>query len=65
MFLFGPAVKQGIVGRHPSLTDLDGGDLKYNVDFRSIYATVMQNWLDAPSKPVLGGQFPTLPLLRA
>lgn len=65
MFLFGPAVRQGIIGRHPSLTDLDGGDLKFNVDFRSVYATVMQNWLDAPSKPVLGSQFPTLPLLRA
>ena len=65
MFFFGPKLKQGIVGRHPSLTDLDQGDLKWGIDFRSAYATVMQNWLEAPSKPVLGGQFATLPILKA
>lgn len=65
MFLFGPAVKQGIVGRHPSLTDLDQGDLKYNVDFRSVYATVLQNWLETASKPILGQQFPTLGVIKA
>jgi uncharacterized protein (DUF1501 family) len=65
MFLFGPAVAdKGIVGRHPALNDLDSGDLKFNVDFRNIYATVLENWLDAPSKPILGAQFKTLPLLR-
>jgi uncharacterized protein (DUF1501 family) len=63
MFLFGPKIKPGVIGRHPSLTDLDAGDLKYHTDFRSVYATVLQNWLDAPSKPVLGGQFATLPIL--
>ena len=65
MFLFGPRVKGGIHGDNPSLTDLDNGDIKYRVDFRSVYATVLQQWLDTPSKPVLGQQFKTLPLLRA
>ena len=65
MFLFGGSVKSGVIGRHPSLTDLDHGDLKYTTDFRSVYATILQSWLDAPSKPVLGAQFPTLPILRA
>jgi uncharacterized protein (DUF1501 family) len=65
MFLFGPKLKQGIVGKHPSLTDLDSGDLKFHTDFRSVYASVMQTWLETPSKPVLGGQFATLPLLKA
>jgi uncharacterized protein (DUF1501 family) len=65
MFIFGPKLQQGLVGRHPSLTDLDSGDLKYHIDFRSVYATLLQNWLDAPSKPVLGGQFQTLPILMA
>jgi uncharacterized protein (DUF1501 family) len=65
MFIFGPKLQQGLVGRHPSLTDLDSGDLKYHIDFRSVYATLLQNWLDAPSKPVLGGQFQTLPILKA
>jgi uncharacterized protein (DUF1501 family) len=63
MFLFGPACKQAIVGKHPSLTDLDQGDLKFGIDFRSVYATVLQNWLDTPSKPILAGQFPTLPMI--
>ena len=57
--------RPGIVGKHPSLTDLDQGDLKFNMDFRSVYATVLQNWLDTPSKPILGQQFPTLPVLKA
>ena len=65
MFLMGPRITPGLLGKHPSLTDLDGGDLKYNTDFRSVYATVLQNWLDTPSKPILGAQFPTLPVMRA
>jgi uncharacterized protein (DUF1501 family) len=65
MFLFGPACKQAVVGKHPSLSDLDQGDLKYGIDFRSVYASVLQNWMDTPSKPILGGQFPTLPVIKA
>lgn len=64
MFIFGPKLKSGLVGRHPSLTDLDIGDLKYSIDFRSVYATLLQDWLEAPSKPVLGAQFKTVPLLH-
>jgi len=65
MFLFGKNLKPGVFGTHPSLTDLDAGDLKFHIDFRNVYATVLQNWLDTPSKPVLGGQFQTLPILKA
>ena len=65
MFLMGGSIKQGIVSRHPSLTDLDQGDLKYVVDFRSVYASVLQNWLETPSKPILGDQFPLMPLVKA
>jgi uncharacterized protein (DUF1501 family) len=64
MFLLGPAVKGGVVGEHPSLTDLDHGDLKYRTDFRSVYATVLQGWLDTPSKLILGQQFKLAPVLR-
>ncbi len=60
MFLFGPACKQVVVGKHPSLNDLDQGDLKFTTDFRSVYATILQSWLDTPSKPILGQQFPLL-----
>jgi len=63
MFLFGSSVKAGLIGRYPSLADLDQGDLKFTTDFRSVYASILQSWLDAPSKPVLGHQFPTLPIV--
>ena len=65
MFLAGPNINPGLLGKYPSLKDLDQGDLKYNVDFRSVYATILQNWMDTPSKPILGSQFPTFPILRA
>ncbi len=64
MFVFGKRITRGIMGRHPSLTDLDQGDLKYNTDFRGVYATLLQDWLDTPSKPILGQQFRTLPMIK-
>jgi uncharacterized protein (DUF1501 family) len=64
MFVMGSSIRQGIVSPHPSLTDLDQGDLKYVVDFRSVYASVLQNWLNTPSKPILGDQYPLLPLVK-
>lgn len=60
LFVLGPKVKGGIIGAQPSLTDLDNGDLKFHTDFRSIYATVLENWLKTPSKPVLGREFAKL-----
>ena len=66
MFLLGPSIakKAGLVGKHPSLTDLDNGDLKYGIDFRNVYASILENWLDTPSKPVLGQQFKAMPIFR-
>lgn len=49
MFLAGGAVQGGLVGAHPSLTDLDDGDLKVAIDFRQVYATVLQKWLGVAS----------------
>jgi uncharacterized protein (DUF1501 family) len=60
MFLLGGAVKAGLFGKYPSLTDLDRGDLKFNTDFRSVYGTVLDKWLKAPSETVLGRKFPAL-----
>lgn len=60
MFVMGGGVKAGLFGKHPSLSQLNAGDLIYNVDFRSVYATVLEKWLRAPSKPVLGRSFPLL-----
>src|SRR5689334_23853406 len=45
MFLVGGGVKGGVYGQHPSLTDLDYGNLKWHTDFRSVYATVLEGWL--------------------
>jgi uncharacterized protein (DUF1501 family) len=57
MFLIGPMVRPGVLGDHPSLVDLDDGDLKFGVDFRSIYAAVLEDWLKAPSGKILKGDF--------
>ncbi len=60
LFVLGGGVKPGIYGRTPSLTDLRGGDLVHSVDFRSVYATVLEKWLRAPSKEILRGSYPTM-----
>jgi len=63
MFVMGGGVKAGLLGKYPSLDALNAGDLAYNVDFRSVYATVLDKWLRAPSKEVLGRQFPLMGLV--
>jgi uncharacterized protein (DUF1501 family) len=63
MFVLGGAVKPGLFGKYPSLSDLDNGDLKFNTDFRSVYGTVLDRWLKAPSELVLGRKFSSLPLI--
>lgn len=65
LFLFGGALKGGLVGKHPSLTKLQRGDLVHHTDFRGVYATLLEQWLKTPSAPVLGRKFDQLPLLRA
>jgi uncharacterized protein (DUF1501 family) len=64
LFVAGPAVKSGPITKHPSLADLDAGDLKHNTDFRSLYATLLDQWLAVDSKTVLGSKFEHLQLLR-
>ncbi len=63
MFLFGPMVSPGVHGKSPSLEDLDAGDLRFEVDFRRTYSTVLDDWLGVDSKDVLGRQFERLALL--
>jgi uncharacterized protein (DUF1501 family) len=64
LFVAGPAVKGGPVGTHPSLSDLDAGDLKYHTDFRRVYATLLDRWLHCDSKLVLGERFELLDFLK-
>jgi uncharacterized protein (DUF1501 family) len=54
LFVAGGKVKGGVYGEHPSLTDLEGGDLKYGIDFRSVYATVVERWLGRDPAPIVG-----------
>ena len=60
MFVLGGGIKPGLFGQYPSLTNLNGGDLVYNVDFRNVYATILEKWLKAPSQAVLGKKFPLM-----
>jgi len=57
VFVFGPNLKDRLVGAHPSLTDLDRGDLKYKIDFRQVYAEVLDNWLRLDSAAALGQRY--------
>jgi uncharacterized protein (DUF1501 family) len=58
VFVLGGALKGGIYGEHPSLTNLDkNGDLLFTQDFRSIYATIIEKWLGRRSDDVLAGTF--------
>ena len=62
MFVFGTRIKPGIYGTHPDLQPdkLDHGDLRFATDFRSVYATILENWLGAKSAAVLGSDFKKL-----
>jgi uncharacterized protein (DUF1501 family) len=66
VLLAGSPVKAGPVGSTPSLLELDAkhGDLKMGLDFRRVYATVLEDWLGLPAKTALGGSFERLPLFR-
>jgi len=58
MFLIGGALKQkGIINPMPDLNDLDEGDLKYKIDFKAVYATVLKNWLDSDDSAILGKKY--------
>ena len=58
MFLISGGLKQkGLINPLPDLADLDEGDLKYKVDFKNVYATVLNKWLKANDKEILAKQY--------
>jgi uncharacterized protein (DUF1501 family) len=57
VFVFGSSVKQNVIGDHPSLTDLEQGDLKFKIDYRTVYADLLKNWLNIDPSPIIGGDF--------
>ncbi len=63
VIVVGPKGLPKLAGKYPSLTDLDDGDLKFTVDFRNVYATVLEKWLGVNSSSILGDKHPTLDFL--
>jgi uncharacterized protein (DUF1501 family) len=64
-FLAGPKVRAGLVGQTPQLGELVDGDLKWSIDFRQVYATLLDQWLGLTAESVIGQRFEKLPLLEA
>lgn len=64
-FVAGGRVKGGLYGAAPRLDDLDGGNLRHAIDFRSLYATAIERWWGMDAGRALNGRFPTLDLLRS
>jgi len=64
-FALGGRVAGGFLGAPPRLDTVADGNLPHAIDFRSVYATVLERWWDADARAVLGARFETLPLLRA
>jgi uncharacterized protein (DUF1501 family) len=62
VFVVGGAVSSGLLNLHPSLTDLEEGDLKFAIDYRQVYATLLEKWLGIASPPILGDRFETIKL---
>jgi uncharacterized protein (DUF1501 family) len=58
MFLISGGLKQkGMINELPDLKDLQDGDLKYKIDFKNVYATILNKWLNADATAILGKQY--------
>jgi uncharacterized protein (DUF1501 family) len=64
MLAFGGGLHRKLVGEAPDLSDLEQGDLRQRIDFRSVYGSVLDQWLGLNPVTVLGADFPEVPLLR-
>jgi uncharacterized protein (DUF1501 family) len=61
MFLISGGLQQkGILNALPNLADLQDGDLKHQVDFKQVYATILNKWLGADAEAILGAKYSTL-----
>jgi uncharacterized protein (DUF1501 family) len=65
IFLLGSSVMLGVHGPYPDLTKLVDGDPAFAIDFRAVYATILENWLGLASEPILGKRFESLNLLKS
>ena len=66
-FVIGGAVNGGMYGEYPSLHEAEqlDGDLRSNNDFRSTYATILEDWLGLDPDPLVNGQFERFELFRS
>jgi uncharacterized protein (DUF1501 family) len=62
LFAIGGGIKGGLYGAHPALDALDHGNMTFTTDFRSVYAALLEGWLQRPSAPIVGGSFAPVPL---
>jgi len=62
-FISGGLKQKGLINSLPDLADLNEGDLKHKVDFRNVYATVLNKWLGADDHEILGGRFACMDFL--
>jgi uncharacterized protein (DUF1501 family) len=63
LFMIGGGIKGGLYGSPPDLSSTNMGNVRFSVDFRSVYATVLERWLGRASATVLNGEFRQLPVL--
>jgi uncharacterized protein (DUF1501 family) len=65
VFLIGRPIQGGLHGPYPNLANLKDGDPEHAIDFRRVYATVLERWLQLPAEASLGAPFEPLPLFRS
>jgi uncharacterized protein (DUF1501 family) len=61
MMLFGGRIQGGIYGANPSLTNLDSGDIRMQIDFRTVYSSIIRDWLGADPGKVIEGNYGDIP----
>jgi uncharacterized protein (DUF1501 family) len=65
VFVVGPSVQGGLYGIPPDLEHLVDGDVAHTIDFRSVYTTLVTEWLAAPAETAVSGTFPPMPFLKS
>jgi uncharacterized protein (DUF1501 family) len=66
-FVLGAGVRGGLYAEYPSLAQADwlnGEDLRHTVDFRSVYSTMLEQWMGIEARPIVGGAYEQLPLFQ-
>jgi uncharacterized protein (DUF1501 family) len=64
VFLAGPNLARSIVGPVPDLANLDDGDVRVSIDFRRVYASILDQWMGVSSQEILRAKFEPLSLFK-